>query len=780
MNQNCYINQNLLNRAEDNVLPEHAKMSSTVLTRMVNRKVFGYESFSGEETGDSSGTVTMCWQDVSVGRMRKATSKLGIDEAMRGDRLRFLKIYACTGVDYWILNQIWHDPNIIGANTLSEAGSNQSVLSTRSEPSWESIETKVTSSGSREPSRNSRVSIRMSGAKRDIRSHFPKEILLEQTLMDVDSSRRRLLSIPRSVSIAELWNGGLAARIGLNSIVQIETTQLTKTSSKPLGLKSSGRRRRLDSVVAAKSFETKVAPEERTFEADMNSRITEVDDEGAVLSMLEGNIKVCTLKISGLKAEKVKYIAWYIRRHNIDVLFIQDTQLTVATAHWRKVELKQELGEDSYITSSAREESNIYTDVGGQMVIVMPRWAPDIANVDTTDASSTGVIMAIYLKTKIGTLMVVSTYWPYDSNPDGNGLAAGIGRWMTKCNRTGTCMEYIQDRIHRLLLNHQSNSSNATIMCGDFNACYHKQKGGPKIRPAKTDDSAAIIVECVVSGAADASVESNANSGNVALITMNKKQPSKALKKNWSRRQGGRGRGKGSQRGGNDNSELDSEALKLISSQKSFEPWATHCCLINPIADYCQSNNRIMFTRYCGDVGTGFIDHHLHFPMNLTCTDFHTTTSAQWTALGISDHRPLAATYNISGGRRTELSRKITSREYQTPVFDNKDEDMCRELEGVLTELLAGKPPTAEISVKAMDTLLEEISTLSANTIRKCNMRRNSSFNSAKRAMKGGWSPHMRALTAQLTMMIEMRRHLSGFAKRRRRVKAAEIRSGVQ
>ena len=106
----------------------------------------------------------------------------------------------------------------------------------------------------------------------------------------------------------------------------------------------------------------------------MNSRITEVDDEGAVLSTLEGDIKVCTLNIAGLKAEKVKYIAWYIRRHNIDVLFIQDTQLTVATAHWRKVELKQELGEDSYITSSAREESNIYTDVGGQMVIVMPRW----------------------------------------------------------------------------------------------------------------------------------------------------------------------------------------------------------------------------------------------------------------------------------------------------------------------------------------------------------------------------------------------------------------------
>jgi hypothetical protein len=38
----------------------------------------------------------------------------------------------------------------------------------------------------------------------------------------------------------------------------------------------------------------------------------------------------------------------------------------------------------------------------------------------------------------------------------------------------------------------------------------------------------------------------------------------------------------------------------------------------------------------------------------------------------------------------------------------------------------------------------------------------------------------MRALTAQLTMMIEIRRHLSGFAKRKRWANAAETRSGIQ
>ena len=113
------------------------------------------------------------------------------------------------------------------------------------------------------------------------------------------------------------------------------------------------------------------------------------------------------------------------------------------------------------------------------------------------------------------------------------------------------------------------------------------------------------------------------------------------------------------------------------------------------------------------------------------------------------------------------MSRTVTSIEYKTPVFDKNDKDMCRKLEKALAALLERQPPTNEMSVRDMDVLLEEISTLSANTIRKCNMRRNSSFNTTKRAMKGGWSPHMRALTAQLSAMIEMRRHMSGYAKRR-------------
>ena len=110
------------------------------------------------------------------------------------------------------------------------------------------------------------------------------------------------------MSIAELWNGGLATRLGLKKTVTAIAQAPVEKKIIPQGLKISGRRRRLDSVTAAKPYEFKLAPKERSFEADMNARVTEVDDEGAELSILGEDIKVCSLNINGLKADKVKYI----------------------------------------------------------------------------------------------------------------------------------------------------------------------------------------------------------------------------------------------------------------------------------------------------------------------------------------------------------------------------------------------------------------------------------------------------------------------------------------
>ena len=114
--------------------------------------------------------------------------------------------------------------------------------------------------------------------------------------------------------------------------------------------------------------------------------------------------------------------------------------------------------------------------------------------------------------------MIISTYWPYDSDSADNGLAAGLTRWMEKCNRSGSAMDYIQDRIHRLILNQQANSSNATIVCGDFNACYHKH-AGCKVSKQK----AAERIESLADEVTKEAQEIN--------LVINDKPPSKAFKK---------------------------------------------------------------------------------------------------------------------------------------------------------------------------------------------------------------------------------------------------------
>ena len=107
-NQNCYIIHSLLNRTTEGVPPELSKLSSAVHTRIVNNKTFGYDSHSGD-AWDNKDTIPLCYQ-IAVRKMREMADKLGIGEVVCSERLKFLERYAGTGVDYWALSNIWHNP----------------------------------------------------------------------------------------------------------------------------------------------------------------------------------------------------------------------------------------------------------------------------------------------------------------------------------------------------------------------------------------------------------------------------------------------------------------------------------------------------------------------------------------------------------------------------------------------------------------------------------------------------------------------------------------------
>ena len=95
-------------------------MSSTVKTRIVNRKTFGFNSHSGDFEGDSRNTIKECWQQASAERMTDALNKLEIGKALNGDRMKFLDKAAITGVDFWVLSSIWYEHQLIAVIVVAE------------------------------------------------------------------------------------------------------------------------------------------------------------------------------------------------------------------------------------------------------------------------------------------------------------------------------------------------------------------------------------------------------------------------------------------------------------------------------------------------------------------------------------------------------------------------------------------------------------------------------------------------------------------------------------
>ena len=52
--------------------------------------------------------------------MQSARNELEIGKALNGERTKFLDKYAMTGVDFWVLNSIWHEPQLIAGTEIAE------------------------------------------------------------------------------------------------------------------------------------------------------------------------------------------------------------------------------------------------------------------------------------------------------------------------------------------------------------------------------------------------------------------------------------------------------------------------------------------------------------------------------------------------------------------------------------------------------------------------------------------------------------------------------------
>ena len=157
--------------------------------------------------------------------------------------------------------------------------------------------------------------------------------------------------------------------------------------------KKIGRKRLLkgDPVLATKVFSHKHVPIQfqKNFE-DWDRQCFPGDDFGVVLEKEVSNIKVATLNVGGINGDKLLFVAWYFRRLEIDVLFLQDTRASVVDSIYHHRDLKDLLGR-VYVSSTGTALTGQFTKIGGQTVIVSEKWARHVPRFKADD-SGMGVV----------------------------------------------------------------------------------------------------------------------------------------------------------------------------------------------------------------------------------------------------------------------------------------------------------------------------------------------------------------------------------------------------
>ena len=82
----------------------------------------------------------------------------------------------------------------------------------------------------------------------------------------------------------------------------------------------------------------------------------------------------------------------------------------------------------------------------------------------------------------------------------------------------------------------------------------------------------------------------------------------------------------------------------------NLKKWADDLGLRNPVCEYNICNNIGLYTRYTGTTGTSHVDHIMNRPECIIPVAYGCSSSSQWAAMTMSDHRPLWVSYSLVGG----------------------------------------------------------------------------------------------------------------------------------
>ena len=148
-------------------------------------------------------------------------------------------------------------------------------------------------------------------------------------------------------------------------------------------------------------------------------------DESTHLSIhshLNGHIRIASLNIDGLGQHKLPLLLLYMEHKQIDILCLQDTRLNEKESRLiaHLVRLRYEHINIQVRFSEIRTDTNsAHNKVGGQMIIIIGRWASRVTNF-YSDFTGMGVVSGLTVQAHEHKILIVSTYWPPRSKSSDN------------------------------------------------------------------------------------------------------------------------------------------------------------------------------------------------------------------------------------------------------------------------------------------------------------------------------------------------------------------------
>jgi exonuclease III len=197
---------------------------------------------------------------------------------------------------------------------------------------------------------------------------------------------------------------------------------------------------------------------------------------------LSGHLRIASLNIDGLSQHKLPILLLYMEQQHIDILCLQDTRLSEKESRLMAhlVRLRYEHINIQVRFSEVRTDTNCaYTKVGGQMIIILGKWASRVTNF-YSDFTGFGVVSGLTVQAQDYKILVVSTYWPPKSKSNDNTqLWTKIEKQLSQHQITLSPLEFARHTIQERFKKHLTGSKdNVALLVGDLNSTWGTTAAG--------------------------------------------------------------------------------------------------------------------------------------------------------------------------------------------------------------------------------------------------------------------------------------------------------------